>query len=62
MSLAATPAGINVTTDFLRNKMNKALDSMWEGENMIKLMFGILASSVSTSSEINEVNKIKNLN
>lgn len=54
-TLASTPAGINVTTDFLQKKINYALKNMWSGENTIKLMFAILSSSVSTASEINEV-------
>jgi len=54
-SLTSTPEGINVTTNFLQNKINESLSSMWKAEDMIELMFSNLASSVATSSEINGV-------
>lgn len=54
-SLTSTPVGINVTTQFLQNKINESLSNMWEGEEMIKLMYSYLASNVATVKEINEV-------
>jgi len=54
-SLTSTPIGINVTTEFLQNNINKSLSNMWEGEEMIMLMYSYLASSVATVKEINEV-------
>lgn len=54
-SMTSTPVGINVTTDFLQNKINESLSNMWEGEEMIMLMYSYLASSVATTKEINEV-------
>jgi hypothetical protein len=54
-SLTSTPIGINATTDFLQNKINESLSNMWEGEEMITLIYSYLASSVATMQEINEV-------
>jgi len=54
-SLTSTPIGINVTTNFLQNKINESLSNMWEGEEMIMLIYSYLASSVATTEEINEV-------
>lgn len=59
-SLTSTPIGINVTTEFLQNKINESLSSMWEGEKTIMLMYSYLASSVATVKEINEVYKTFN--
>lgn len=58
-SLTSTPIGINVTTEFLQNNINKSLSNMWEGEEMIMLMYSYLASSVATVKEINEINAIR---
>ncbi|XP_060865932.1 aminopeptidase N-like [Metopolophium dirhodum] len=58
-SLTSTPVGINVTTEFLQNKINESLSNMWEGEEMIMLMYSYLASSVATVKEINEINAIR---
>lgn len=54
-SLTSTPVGINATTEFLKNKINESLSNMWEGEEMIMLLYSNLASSVATIQEINEV-------
>jgi len=54
-SLASTPIGINVTIEFLQNKINETLSSMWQGEEMIMLMYSTLAKKVSTKKEIDEV-------
>lgn len=54
-SLASTPVGINVTTEFLQKKLNESLDKMWNSEAMIIEMYSTLASKVATSKEINEV-------
>lgn len=59
-SLTSTPIGINVTTEFLQNKINESLSNMWEGEKTIMLMYSYLASSVATVKEINEVYKTFN--
>jgi len=60
-SLTSTPIGINATTEFLQNKINESLSNMWEGEEMITLMYSYLASSVATMKEIIELNAIRNL-
>ncbi|KAL5242092.1 hypothetical protein ACI65C_009502 [Semiaphis heraclei] len=60
-SLTSTPVGINVTTDFLQNKINESLSNMWEGEEMIMLMYSNLASRVATGKEIDEINAIRSL-
>lgn len=54
-SLASTPIGINVTTEFLQKKLNESLDKMWNSEAMIIEMYSTLASKVATSKEIYEV-------
>lgn len=54
-SLASTPDGINVTTQFLQKHINESLNKMWNGEAMIMEMYSTLASSVATSHEINQV-------
>lgn len=54
-SLASTPVGINVTTEFLQKKINESLDKMWNSEAMIMEMYSTLASKVATSKEVNEV-------
>ncbi|CAH1723017.1 unnamed protein product [Aphis gossypii] len=59
-SLTSTPIGINVTTNFLQHKINESLSNMWEGEEMIMLIYSYLASSVATTKEINELNAIRN--
>jgi len=59
-SLTSTPIGINVTTEFLQNKINESLSNMWEGEKTIMLMYSYLTSSVATVKEINEVYKTCN--
>jgi len=53
--MTSTPVGINVTTNFLQNKINDSLSNMWDGEEMIIQMYSYLASSVATAKEINEV-------
>lgn len=58
-SLASTPVGINVTIEFLQNKINQTLSKMWKGEQMVMLMYKTLSANVATGKEINEVtNKI----
>lgn len=54
-SLASTPIGINVTTEFLQNNINESLSKMWQGEETVVTIYSILASKVSTIEEINEV-------
>lgn len=44
-----------MTTDFLQNKIDDSLKNMWEGEQMIMLMYSTLASKVATMKEIKEV-------
>jgi len=54
-SLTSTQIGIYAATDFLQNKINESLSNMWEGEEMITLIYSYLASSAATMQEINEV-------
>ncbi|XP_025419873.1 aminopeptidase N-like, partial [Sipha flava] len=60
-TLVSTPTGINVTTEFLQNNINKSIVKMWKGEEMIADMFDMLASAVATNVEIDELKAIKNL-
>lgn len=53
-SLTSTPLGINVTTNFLQNKINESL-KMWNGDKTIMLIYSTLAFNVATWKEINEV-------
>ncbi|XP_026820838.1 aminopeptidase N-like [Rhopalosiphum maidis] len=59
-SISTTPLGLDVLYEFLSTNINKTLDQLSSGEEIVTYIYSILASKITNNTEIEKIKNLKN--
>jgi len=59
-SISTTPLGLDVLYEFLSTNINKTLDQLSSGEEIVTYIYSTLASKITNNSEIENIKNLKN--
>lgn len=54
-AISVTPLGLDVLYDFLSKNLNKILDEVSNGEEIVKFIYETLATKITSDNEIDKV-------
>uniref|UniRef100_A0A2S2NAD6 Aminopeptidase n=2 Tax=Schizaphis graminum TaxID=13262 RepID=A0A2S2NAD6_SCHGA len=59
-SISTTPLGLDVLYEFLSTNINKTLDQLSSGEEIVTYIYSTLASKITNNNEIEKIKNLKN--